>query len=569
MRFLFVLFFCFLTICPYARTVIGLQKYLDADTLSHMDAMPAIRCALEDCIRLNADELLLPEGVLNIKPDYAFEKYEYISNNDPSMKRIAFYLNKLDGFTIKGENTKLLFSGFISAFSFENCSNIKIEGISIDYMQPFVTETQIVDAGAGWFELKFPDTCRVDLNDGSLRIRDKDGVVYPFSSLLEFDTKLREVSYHAHDYWIFARTYPAVKTQNGTYRIYRKDFGEARIGNTMVLGASARLNPAFTLWECENVKIENVNIYHCGGMGVIAQSSRNIELNKVHVMPLPESGRIISASADATHFVNCKGYIRLLDCIFKNQKDDATNIHGWYMAIERILSPNKLLLHWRNSGQRGIRFIKKGMMLEFVNNTNLNTYARLQVKSVSFLNAEYAEVEFNKNVPKQTSVNHVIAEDDEYPDVLIKNCYIGNNRARGLLIGSRGKVVIENCVFHTPGSAILFEGDGNYWYEQSGVRDVIIRNNQFDNCMYGAFSWGNACIAVGSGIPQKKESRYHRNIIVENNVFEIFDSRVINLYCVDGFIFRNNRIILSDKYKKYGDPEKYFVYEYCDNILFE
>ena len=119
----------------------------------------------------------------------------------------------------------------------------------------------------------------------------------------------------------------------------------------MVLGATARLNPAFTLWECENINLMNVDIYHCGGMGVIAQSSRNIELNWVNVMPPSDSGRIISASADATHFVNCKGYIRLLNCIFRNQKDDATNIHGWYMAIERVLSPEKLLLRWHNSGE--------------------------------------------------------------------------------------------------------------------------------------------------------------------------------------------------------------------------
>lgn len=569
MRFLSILFFYFFMINSNAAKVVYLQKYLDADTLSYIDAVPAIRKAIEDCVRFHANELLLPEGTLNLKPDYAFEKYEYISNNDPSMKRIAFYLENLKDFTIRGNNTKLLFSGFMSAFSLSNSSDIKIEGISIDYVHPFVSECKIVDAGTGWYELKFPDSCRVDLLDGSLRIRDEYGVTYPFSSLLEFDTERREVAYHAHDYWIYGRTYPAVKTQDGNYRLYRKDFGEARIGNTMVLGATARLNPAFTLWECENINLMNVDIYHCGGMGVIAQSSRNIELNRVNVMPPSDSGRIISASADATHFVNCKGYIRLLNCIFRNQKDDATNIHGWYMAIERVLSPEKLLLRWHNSGQFGIRFIKKGMMLEFVDNTNLETYARLQVKSVTYLNAEYAEVTFNQKVPEQVSVNHVVAEDDEYPDVLIKGCYIGNNRARGLLIGSRNRVIIEDCTFHTPGAAILFEGDGNYWYEQSGVRNVIIRNNLFDNCMYGAFTWGNACIAVGSGIPQKKNSRYHRNIVVENNTFETFDSRIVNLYCVDGFIFRNNKIVMSDKYKTDGDANKRYVTEYCDNIQFE
>lgn len=48
---------------------------------------------------------------------------------------------------------------------------------------------------------------------------------------------------------------------------------------------------------------------------------------------------MISITADATHYVNCGGYIRMIDCTFENQKDDATNIHGLYMAVERSGAP--------------------------------------------------------------------------------------------------------------------------------------------------------------------------------------------------------------------------------------
>ena len=75
-------------------------------------------------------------------------------------------------------------------------------------------------------------------------------------------------------------------------------------------------------------------------------------------------------------------------------------------------------------------------------------------------------------------------------------------KARGLLLGSRGRIVVEDNYFHIAGAAILFEGDANYWFEQSGVRDVVIRGNLFENGNYGCPSWGAACIAVGSGIPR-------------------------------------------------------------------
>ncbi|MFA5765185.1 MAG: right-handed parallel beta-helix repeat-containing protein [Bacilli bacterium] len=552
-----------------AKGTIYLKDYLNRDSISSVDAMPALRAALEDCAKQGASELVLPGGTLNLKPDYAFEQYEYISNNDPSMKRIAFCLREVKNFTIKGNGTRLLFSGFISAFSLANCSNIRIEELSIDYVRPFVSESAITNAGDGWLEVKFPDSYLVNLQEGQLQFRDENGVTYPYSSLLEFDPKLKEVAYHVHDYWIWGESLPAVKTADGSWRFYRKDFGEAHIGNNMVFGATARMNPAFTLLECENFYLGNVTIYHCGGMGVIAQSSRNIELNRVNVVPSPGSGRTISISADATHFVNCKGYIKMIDCDFRNQKDDATNIHGWYMAVDQIIGNNKLILRWKNSGQYGVEFIRKGMPLELVNNKTMESYARLIVDKVRYLNSQYAEVTFAKPLPKSIEPNHIVAEDDEYPDVLIRGCYIGNNRARGLLIGSRGHVVIEKCTFHTPGAAILFEGDGSYWFEQSGVRNVIIRDNLFENCMYGSTTWGSACIAVGSGIPDKAHSLYHKNITVENNIFRGFDNRIVNIYCVDGFVFKNNTIEMTDDYPAYGDPGKRFIANDCENVVFE
>ncbi len=557
---------------PFSLSAEGkvfLKDYMDRNPAYAVDAMPAVRMALEECARIGAEELILPSGTINIKPDRAYEEYEFISNNDPSLKRIAFLLKDMRNFRIRGENTELLFTGYVSPFSIQNCENISIEGISIDYTRPFVSESRITGAGTGWIELGFPEEYKIRMREGQLTFEDETGNTYPYSNLLEFDPALAEVAFHVHDYWMWTESLPAVKTAEGTYRFYRSDFGEARIGNNMVFGASARLNPAFTLWECNGFTLKNVNIYCCCGMGVIAQCSRDVELNNVKVVPAPGSGRTISISADATHFVNCKGFIKMIDCEFKGQKDDASNIHGWYMSIEERTGPSSVLLKWRNSGQYGIRFIKKGMTLELADSETLEQYARMVVDDVTYLNSEYAEVSFITPLPAQTGVGDVAAEDDGYPSVLISGCYIGNNRARGLLVGSRGNVVIENCTFHTPGSAILFEGDGRYWYEQSGVRDVTIRNNIFLNCMYGSKTWGSAVISVGSGIPGREKSRYHKNIKVENNVFRGFDNRLVNLYCVDGFSFRGNKIEMTDDYPVTGTPEDRFIFNNCDNIVME
>lgn len=484
------------------------------------------------------------------------------------MKRIAFDLNGINDLTIEGCGTELLFSGFISPFSISDCRNITIKDLSIDYTRTFHSEGVVTAKGPGWLELEFPDDYLYEVADGHLRFRDAQGTIYPYSSLLEFDSQKREPAFRANDVWLW-NPLTAKKQPDGRVRIFHKEL-TATVGNVMVFGAAARYNPAFTLSDSENVTIQGVNIYHCGGMGVIAQRSRNIELEKLVVTPAPGKGRMISITADATHFVNCGGYIRMLDCIFENQKDDATNIHGLYMAVDRIMGPDKLLLRWHNSGQFGVDFLREGMCVELVDNDSLGSYAHREIKRVNRLNKIYTEVTFTEALPETVKTRHLIAADEEYPDVLIKGCRMRGNRARGLLLGSRGRTVVEDCYFHIAGAAILFEGDGNYWYEQSGVRDVLIRNNVFENGNYGSLNWGSACIAVGSGIPDRTHSRYHRNIRVEGNTFRVFDPRIINLYCVNGFYFTpDNRIEQTVDYPDVFDEQRYFVTTQCDNVVIE
>jgi hypothetical protein len=111
-----------------------------------------------------------------------------------------------------------------------------------------------------------------------------------------------------------------------------------------------------------------------------------------------------------------------------------------------------------------------------------------------------------------------------------------------------------------PGASILFEGDASYWFEQSGVKDCIIRNNTFDNCNFGI--WGNAVIQVGSGIKkdERQRSRYNSNILVEYNTFKVFDPRIVNLYSVNKFVFRNNTIEKTNAYpNKHAEAEQFIV----------
>ena len=52
--------------------------------------------------------------------------------------------------------------------------------------------------------------------------------------------------------------------------------------------------------------------------------------------------RVVSCSADATHFVCCMGKLEIKNCVFENMLDDGTNIHGMYSKITERLGKNIL-----------------------------------------------------------------------------------------------------------------------------------------------------------------------------------------------------------------------------------
>ncbi len=542
-----------------AGKTVYLKDYLTEDMIRE-DAEPAIRKALEECLESKGSTLVLPGGTLPVKPDFCYGKYQRISNNDPSDKRIAFDIIGADGLTIEGNGTTLLFTGFVSPFNIENSRDVTIGGLNIDYTRTFHSEGLITGSGKDWVKVRFPDDYKVSLESGIIVFKDECGNEYPYGNLLEFDSSKKEVAHYVRDYWVWGPGLQAEALPGGDYKVFEKDI-KVTEGNILVFGAAARLNPAFTLERCDGFSLKDVNIWHCGGMGVIAQRSKDVELNNVDVVPSPGKDRMISITADATHFVNCKGFIRMIGCTFKNQKDDATNIHGWYAVARKKISDNQLLL-WSNYGKD---FAEAGMEMEFVGHNTMMTYDTLKVNNVYKYNDFLSLVTFTESIPGDFEEKDVLADASVRPDVLIKGCTFGNNRARGLLIGSKGKVVIEDNHFHVPGAAILFEGDGNYWYEQSGVKDVTIRGNRFENCLYGSKGWGRAYIAVGSGIPQRATSRYHSNITVEGNTFNTFDPRILNLYCVDGITYRNNKVIFNNDYEydRQGEP---FSTENCSNV---
>lgn len=537
------------------------------DFIKGKDATPGIFEAIKECKKVKAKKLIFPKGKYEFWPDYATEKYLFISNNDGSLKRFAFDLTDMTDFEIDGQGSEFVFHGFISPFLLENTKNINFKNFSIDYYRTFHSEGKIVAVGKDYIDVYFSESYPYKIENNVLIFVDDEKRVYPWNSLLEFDPEKKETAYKVVDYWCGPNT-KVEELENGYVRVHYPGL-KATTGNVMAFAAAHRLVPAFNITRSENINFSHINMYHCGGMGIVAQLSKNIHVDSVKVCPTPNLDRVVSLTADATHFVNCSGYINLTNCLFESQKDDATNIHGLYAQIDQVLSDKELMVRMVHPQQYGVDFVLPEGNMEFVESESLNTYADNIVLRTERVNEEYTKVTFKNILSDKIKKGDGIATIDTQPEVLIKNCIIRGNRARGILLGSRGKTIIEDNYFHTPGAAILLEGDCRFWYEQAGVRDLIVRNNTFDNCYFG--TWGNAVIQVASGISDNKkaESDYNRNILIENNVFNVFTPEILNLYSVDGIVFKGNTINKTTDYPCSNSEAESFVIKHSRNVQVE
>lgn len=539
------------------------------------DATPGVIQALKACKDNVASELIFEKGEYHFFPDEGVDRYCFVSNNDEGLKRVIFPIEDIKNLTIDGQGSLFVFHGFTNPFLVDKSSQITFKNFSVDVSRPFHSEGIILESKPNELDLRIPEQFPYKIVNNILVFTEGDAekddrkttvskeAIYNYGSLLEFDTEKRETAFMVYDYYINSIPLSAKDLGDRKIRIYL-DGIKGTVGNTMVFASGHRNYPAFILTDSRDVRFDKVNIHHAGGMGIIGQRVHNVTVESCKVVP--SEGRMISTTADATHFTNCTGKIELSNCTFMNQMDDATNIHGIYVQIVEKLASNEVLVRLKHAQQLGFDFLNKGTKVELVQGKSLITKGEAQVVEAERINKEITRVKLSKDLPEGIEVGDAIGELQDFAEVHIHGNYIGKNRARGMLLNCRGKTVVENNYFHSPGAAILFEGDAHYWFEQGGVSDCVIRNNVFDNCLFGV--WGKAVIDVAAGIIENKEkSRYNKNIKVYGNTFKIFDNvHLLHAYGMDNMKWYNNKIERTDAYPKVHNTDTLFKIEYCDNM---
>jgi Right handed beta helix region len=518
------------------------------------NASPALRQAVEACIRTGAKVLSLPGGRIDLWPEGAVEKELYISNatEDDTLsksKHIALCLDSVHHLVVEGHHTLLMLHGKMVSFALLHCEDVAIRGIRVDYERPTMSEMTITSIR--------PDKVEVRIHPDSRYRIDDTGRVHFYGALWEaqhFFTIAYDPADETMRYSSFEPFLSSKAKGIGALRVsFRGDFSKAglHVGEVVTVRDPYRDGVGGFIETSRDVLLDDVDLYYMDGLGIVSQYSENLVFKGVRVAPRQGSGRIISAFADCFHFSGCRGSILLDSCCTKGSHDDAVNIHGTQLRIVSISDSKMLRVRFMHPQTWGFEAFHPGDSIAYINPQTLLPTGYGVVRSAALIDPREIALGLAAGPPDSVHLGDCIENISWTPEVTIRHCRFERTNTRGVLVTTRRKVLIEdNTFYHTGMYAILIADDALSWYESGAVRDVTIRRNRFLGCGYNSAP-DDYVIAIA---PENREvvagAFVHHNIRIEDNAFDTRDGLLLTARSVDGLTFLGNRAIVHGDAKR-------------------
>ncbi|WP_449435663.1 hypothetical protein [Pedobacter steynii] len=515
------------------------------------------------------------KGRYDFYPEGALKRTYYISNHDQdNPKTVGIEIEHFNNVTLKGKGTDLMFHGRMLPLALIESSNVKIQGLNIDFEKPQIAQVKIISndtiggsivfEAAPWVKYKIKDSTFYNTGEG--------WEMQPTSGIA-FENATKHIIFNSGD--IRVGTKGVSELSAGKIIAHHWKNKKLIPGTVIAMRSWHRPAPGIFVHKGKNIRFENVKVHYAEGMGLLAQLTENIYMDGFGVCLRGKNDpRYFTTQADATHFSGCKGEIVSKNGLYEGMMDDAINIHGTYLKMIKKLDDRTVIgkyMHEQSYGfdwgniQDTVQFIKsKTMDLWDAKNTIVSI---TPIKSNSNDPIKEFRIEFAKALnpevdPSKTDIG--IENLSWTPSVIFTGNTIRNNRARGALFSTPKPTLVANNLFdHTSGCAILLCGDSNGWYETGSCRDITIRNNKFINALTSMYQFTSAVISIYPEIPDLagQKNYFHSGIRILDNQFETFDKPILYAKSVDGLIFKGNQIKTNKEYPAFHNSTKRILLE--------
>ncbi|CAH1193023.1 hypothetical protein PAECIP111891_00476 [Paenibacillus allorhizoplanae] len=518
------------------------------------DAGPAVNEAIAAAKTATKPVILdFPAATYHFKDSSAIDAQYYISNTTNAAKapggwrKVGLLFKDISDLTIRGNGSSLMFHGVVTPIVFDHAVNVKMNNISFDFKRPVMSEITVAAVGNNYIDMNIhPDSLYKVVNNQLQWTGEVDS------------------NGNAIDNWV-ARGYANVtQTQEydpiskKTWRVWNalgnpssvQDLGNRKVrftytsapnvtvGHTYQIRNDSRKEEGAFIYRSKDITWTGVNFYAAPGLGIVGQYSENLNFEQLNFAPKTGSGRTNASMADFMQISGCKGQITVNNSHFFGAHDDPINVHGTHLQIVDKPSSNQIKVQFKHNESWGFDAFAVGDKIDYIKGSNLLANGSAIVTGVTRVDDYNILLTLDQDVPSSISVNTYFVENATWnPDVTITNSTFESIPTRGILVTTRGNVLIDHNTFNrTEMSAILIADDANSWFESGMVRNVTISNNTFNNP-------GNSVISIEpSASSTNPDQTVHSNISINNNTFYMTGGTT-SIYAgsVNGFNFTNNK----------------------------
>lgn len=569
--------FCVLTVLfpSCVKQSYNLADYgLKPDTKEN--ASPLFAKALQEIASAgNTDSIVivLPEGRYDFYPEGATEREYFISNHDQdNPKSVGLAFENMKHVVFDGQGSELVFHGRMLPVSLIHSENCTLKNFSIDFENPHISQVKILenDTVAGMITYEVAPWVEYEIRDSAF-VSKGEGWEHISGTGIAFEGDTKRLVYTTSDIAVGTR-----KVTEIAPRTIKAPWANKKLipGTVVVMRGYGRPTPGVFLSNDTNTKLENIRVHYAEGMGLLAQMSENITLNGFSVcLRGKDDPRYFTTQADATHFSGCKGKIVSVGGMYEGMMDDAINIHGTYLKVQKREDDKTLIGEYMHPQAYGFDWGFVGDTVQFIDAKTMEIIGQPnRITAIQAVDKPDNKGAKQFRISFEQALDPAIVESGSFgienltwtPEVYFADNVIRNNRARGSLFSTPKQTIVENNVFdHTSGTAILLCGDCNGWFETGACHDVVIRKNKFINSLTNMFQFTNAIISIYPEIPDLKSQQkyFHSGIVIEDNEFDTFDVPIVYAKSVDGLVFRNNMVRQNHDYPAFHWNKHRFFFQ--------
>lgn len=460
---------------------------------------------------------------------------EFSAEETPHLNAVPIYFNHINDLIFDGNGSVFIIDGKVTNIAVEHCRNITLKNLEIRHLHPDMHELKVIRKSHFYVDFQIDSDSLYKLKNNKLYFygmdyccaADEKALNAHWIGLIRENTpnKIKRVSHPLIG---------AVKIQNlgnGKIRANYLNTFRFKTGDCFYLFDVRRQFAGIFVNQCENVILDNIKQRFNYSLALVLQDSKDVSLLNSEFAPEENSARKMSSVADFIQVCMCRGKIDIENNLFDGAGDDCLNVHGVHYQI-KCVDKNKLIVSFMHPQSHGYNPLHPGDTIAFIHPKSLLESGRTEIISSRLLN-EY-EIELEVASSEKALVGEVIEDISACPDVYFANNTLNRIITRGLLLTTRGKVIIrDNHFISTSMSGILLSDDARSWYESGMCCDVTIDNNLFDYC-------GQTPVLIKPENAVYKGA-VHKNIRIINNQFKDYKGYCIRSKTADNIKVKGNK----------------------------